>query len=107
MTTGERTFFLIALAALVAILIWDYTKGGPSGGATVSDNAPVDNVPLAPGESAVPGVNAGFQNAPAYLSIAAPWLFNPPVQNVLPVVTVGQTAQVATNANNSSSPLAY
>jgi hypothetical protein len=104
MTKQERIFFFLALVALVTVIVWEMkNRRPPGGGAVAADGAPAV-IDLAPGDSAVPGVNADFQNAPMYLSYNMPWLFNPALQGVLPVVSAGQVAQVAEQPSN---PLAY
>lgn len=75
----DEIVMILALVALVAVCLYNHPA-----------------IPDTPPSRTVLGQDAGdFTQGPAYLMANSPWLFAPPVGNVLPVTTAGLFGQVS------------
>jgi hypothetical protein len=82
----EISFMGVSIVALVALVIFDI-RAKNAALATSNKTQPVNNT-LA--DATVQG--------PAYLLYNQPWMFSPPVGNIMPSVTAGQAGQMITQS---------
>jgi len=91
MERSEQVFIGVAFVALVALVILDLRS---KAAITPTEATQPTNNPLA----------MATQEGPAYLLYNQPWMFSPPVGNIMPSVTVGQAGQIVNQSPAPTSP---
>lgn len=87
----------VVVATLAAFIIWNYLPAQATAAEIPADDIGGDvqmefNVPTPRNTSL----------GPAYLVANSPFMFSPPVQNILPTITAGQIGEVAGQFNNGA-----